>query len=105
MSLNNIWIISLVVLFNYAYNQIFVSSPQELRKLFKSKRKNHMKQIDGFIDVKVLNFGRVPYGYQTIGRLFWDPQNKDNELACKDIRTMSIFAYSRMESNLVMVDR
>ncbi len=86
----------LITLLKLTFSDIFIKSPKELKEKFGGKP----------IKCSLSNFGRIPYGYNLIGRLHYDPINQDVDMACKDINTMQIDEnHSIDESPIVMVDR
>ena len=87
---------SLILLFKLINTDIFVKSPKELKEKFGGKP----------IKCSLSNFGRIPYGYNLIGKLHYDPVNIDTDMACKDITTIQVAEEHTVdESPIVMVDR
>ena len=86
----------ILMLFKIYLNLIKIKSPKELKQLFDDKP----------ITCSLSNFGRIPYGYNLIGRLYYDPENIDEDMACKEIKTIKIREDHRIdESPIVMIDR
>lgn len=52
------------------------------------------------------NFGNIPYGFYTTGRLYYDLENKQNDYACRPLTGISIQPDPKLEkSPIIMVDR
>lgn len=52
------------------------------------------------------NFGNIPYGYNIMGRVYYNPDNLDDEMACKNITGIFIPPdHDVDESPIVMIDR
>jgi hypothetical protein len=88
----------LLLLINLAYilSDVVVKSPKELKEKF----------VNGTIKASLSNFGRIPYGYNLVGRLHYDPDNTDTEMACKNITTIDIQENHGIdEAPVVMVHR
>jgi hypothetical protein len=89
-------LIILTTLIKLYLSHIIIKSPRELKESFNNKP----------IKVSLSNFGRIPYGYNLIGKLYYDPENTDVDMACKDIKTIEIGENHPIdESPIVMVDR
>jgi hypothetical protein len=86
----------IIALLSFISSDLFIKSPKELKEKFNGNS----------IKCSLSNFGRIPYGYNLIGRLHYDPVNIDTDMACKEIRTITIDeGHSVDESPIVMVDR
>ncbi len=52
------------------------------------------------------NFGKIPYGYFTMGRLYYDPTNKEADYACKPLTGYTLAPEPTVDRYpIVMVDR
>jgi hypothetical protein len=45
---------------------------------------------NGNIDFNLGTFGDIPYGLNMYGKIYYDADNKDSEMACKDLKTIKI---------------
>lgn len=88
--------LTLVFIINICNNELIIRSPKELRDRF----------VNGTIKTSLSNFGKIPYGYNTIGKLHFDSANDDKEHACKPINMPTINEDSKVdETPIVMIDR
>ena len=77
-------------------SHIKIKSPKELREAFNNQ------PIRGSLS----NFGYIPYGYTLVGRLYYDPENTDVDMACKEIKSLWINEEHAVDENpIIMVDR
>jgi hypothetical protein len=60
--------------------------------------------IDSTIEVSLSNFGRIPYGYNLVGRVFFDPKNIETDYACRQLPFIGE-NHPVDESPIVMVHR
>lgn len=75
---------------------IMVRGPKELKDKFPDNR----------INVSLSNFGRIPYGYNLVGKIHYDPNSIDEEMGCKNITTINIGEdHAIDEAPIVMVHR
>jgi len=52
------------------------------------------------------NFGNIPYGYSIFGKVHFNPDNLDDEMACKNITGINIDPLHDVdEVPIVMIDR
>jgi len=52
------------------------------------------------------NFGNIPYGYNIVGKVYFNPDNLDDEMACKNITGIHIDNNQNVdEVPVVMIDR
>jgi hypothetical protein len=52
------------------------------------------------------NFGRIPYGYFTMGRLYYDPNDKEKDYACKPLTGITLAPEPSLDRYpIIMVDR
>jgi hypothetical protein len=64
------------VLIQLSYQKIHIISPKALKEKF-GKRE---------IKASYSNFGKIPYGFTVIGRVYFDPDDLDSEAACKPLK-------------------
>jgi hypothetical protein len=58
------------------------------------------------IPASIANFGNVPYGHNLQGRVYYDPLNEDNDMACKHITNITITpSVDHYDSPIIMVNR
>ena len=58
------------------------------------------------INASLSNFGDIPYGYNMIGKVYFNPDNLDDEMACKNITGIKIdLEHDVDQSPIVMIDR
>lgn len=75
---------------------IIVKSPKELVDKFPNAT----------IPATLSNFGRIPYGHTTVGKVFYDPMNLDRDMACKPITSIDIGSDFKVdESPIIMINR
>lgn len=72
----------MILLFSFTYCDIIIRNPEIIKNKFEK----------GIIKTGYATFGYNPYGYTLTGRVYYDPNNKDTDLACnyekmKDIIT------------------
>lgn len=85
-----------LILISYTKLELIVRGPKKLRDFLGNST----------IETSISNFGRIPYGYNIIGKLHFDPDNKDKERACKPISMPSVTPESEVdESPIIMIDR
>jgi hypothetical protein len=52
------------------------------------------------------NFGKIPYGFYTTGRIYYDLENKEEDYACRPLTGMKIQPDPNIDrSPIVLVDR
>jgi hypothetical protein len=86
----------ILLLSTIVLSDIIVKAPEELKMLFNNTP----------IKASLSNFGRIPYGYNLVGRLHYDPLNDDAEMACKDVSSIVIKENQSVdEAPIVMVHR
>jgi hypothetical protein len=62
--------------------------------------------IDLPIQGSFSTFGKIPFGYYTMGRLYYDVYNTDTDYACKNITTINLEPEAKEDRYpIVMVDR
>jgi hypothetical protein len=81
---------------NFTEERVKIISPPELKELFGNKT----------IEASLSNFGDIPYGYNIMGKLYYNPNNLDDEMACKNITGIEIDKnYEVDNSPIIMIDR
>jgi hypothetical protein len=60
--------------------------------------------LDGTIQASLSNFGRIPYGYNLIGKVFFNPVNLTDDYACRQLPYIGD-THSVDESPIIMVHR
>jgi hypothetical protein len=94
--MNKFFIFISNILINIILADVIVKAPEDLKKIFDYKP----------IKASLSNFGRIPYGYNLVGRLHYDPDNTDTEMACKNITTINIGENHGVdEAPIVMIHR
>lgn len=88
----------LLQMFLVINSKIKVYEPESLKNKF----------LNGEIETNLATFGDIPYGASLYGRILYDIDNTDTEMACKPLTTINvgnIFAYGYDTFPVVMVDR
>jgi hypothetical protein len=86
----------LQIMIEFIFCDVIIKAPGDLKKLF-----NNVP-----IKTSLSNFGRIPFGYNLIGLLHYDPDNIDTEMACKNITTIDVHnTHGIDQSPIVMVQR
>ncbi len=76
--------------------RITVLSPKALKEKFKNR----------VIKASYSNFGKIPYGYTLSGRVYFDPNNKDEDMACKPIKSIHVEKDPLIDkAPIVLIDR
>ena len=97
-NLKKLFLTSLILtfLFNFIESRVKIISPPELVKIFGGRSLN----------ASLSNFGNIPYGYNVMGRVYFNPDNIDDEMACKNITGINIQNKDDVDSSpIVMIDR
>ena len=87
--------ISLILFFQTIISHILVRSPPELISEFK----------EGQIKMSVSNFGHIPYGHSIIGRVLFDPNVTENQLACTPLNREARDNPNVDESPIILIKR
>lgn len=91
----------LIVLINYASSTIYIRAPRELAKQFSN----------GEIQGSISKFGRIPYGYNIVGSLYYDRSSLNMTkpfIGCTEEFSTDIklnFKADIDESPIIMMDR
>jgi hypothetical protein len=83
-------------LFNFIESRVKIISPPELNNMFGGRP----------LKASLSNFGNIPYGYNIVGQVYFNPDNVDDEMACKNITGIDIKNKNDVDSSpIVMIDR
>ncbi len=83
-------------LFDLIESRVKITSPPELAKMFGGRS----------LKASLSNFGNIPYGYNIMGKVYFNPDNIDDEMACKNITGIEIENKSDVDNSpIVMIDR
>jgi len=86
----------IIIFMNFTEERVKIISPPELKELFGNKT----------IEASLSNFGDIPYGYNIMGKVYYNPNNLDDEMACKNITGIEIDKnYEVDNSPIIMIDR
>ena len=61
--------------------------------------------LDNQIEASFSNFGKIPYGYTTVGQLYLDPVHPDKDYACKDLDSIKVTPSFDLDVAIILVDR
>jgi len=76
-------------------SKITIISPKALKDKFKSP-----------IAASYSNFGKIPYGYTIVGRIYLDPNNKEADMACNPLTSITLPKNPSIDkAPIVMIDR
>ena len=96
MNKKNIFYISLLLFFLQTItSHILIRSPPELISEFN----------DGPIKMSVSNFGHIPYGHSIVGRVLYDPNVTENQLACTPLNREARENPNVDESPIILIKR
>jgi len=65
---------------------------------------NNFNILDKTIETSLSNFGRIPYGYKILGKVFYDPNTEDINYACKNLTNIGENHFVD-ESPIILVHR
>jgi hypothetical protein len=86
----------IIIIINFTEGRVKIISPPELKEIFGNKT----------IEASLANFGDIPYGYNIMGKVYFNPNNLDDEMACKNITGIEIEKnYEVDNSPIIMIDR
>lgn len=88
----------------HSQGKIYISNPQELQKKFDSNI--NITILDKPIKGSFSTFGKIPYGFYTIGRLYYDINHKETDYGCKPLLSINIKPEVEPDRYpIIMVDR
>ena len=96
--INSIILTYFLSLFQLIEARLQIDEPLDIKRSFSS----------GSIDFNLATFGDIPYGLNMYGKIYYDADNNDSEMACKDLNTIKIEEniFSINDGNpIVMLDR
>jgi hypothetical protein len=83
-------------IFDLIESRVKIISPPELTNMFGGKA----------LKASLSNFGNIPYGYNIMGKVYFNPDNLDDEMACKNITGIEIGNKNDVDNSpIVMIDR
>lgn len=91
----NIIFLSIILYLQGITSHILVRSPPELISEFQ----------EGQINMSVSNFGHIPYGHSIIGRVLYDPNVTENQLACTPLNREARDNPNVDESPIILIKR